>query len=211
MSVQPIHRFLEEFRREPRRAPAPEPAKDAEREEASPLLPADVPDVDAMIAEAYRRGCEETRQAADKTHEQALAAVRLEAEEALAAERARWVEEESATLVARIGEGFGELESRLAEKTARALRPFLRDAVREQAVEALCETLRRLLHSRPSATLEMAGPEDLLDAVMRRLGGHDGKIAIRVTGEPDIRVVCDETTIETQIALWVRSLALDDA
>lgn len=211
MSVQPVHRFLVEFTREARPAPAPEASNDAGPREASPLLPGDEPDVEALIADAHRRGCEETQAQAQAEREAALAEARREAEEALAAERARWVEEEGAALAAKIGEGFSQLETLLSEKVARVLRPFLREAVREQAVDALCETLRRLLHSRPSATLEMAGPEDLLDAVMRRLAGHEGKIAIKVTGERDIRVVCDETTIETQIALWARSLALDDA
>jgi hypothetical protein len=211
MSVQPVHRFLVEFKREAPRAPAPEATNDAGSREPSPLLPCDEPDVEALIADAYRRGCEETRAAAQRDREAALAEARREAEEALAAERARWVEEEGATLAGRIGDGLVQLETLLSEKVARTLRPFLRDAVRERAVDALCETLRRLLHSRPSATLEMAGPEDLLDAVMRRLAGHEGKIAVKVTGERDIRVICDETTIETQIALWARSLALDGA
>ncbi|MCG6122735.1 MAG: hypothetical protein MEP57_08510 [Microvirga sp.] len=150
----------------------------------------------------------ETRIAAAR--EEALELARGEHAQALARAREEWVATEGAALAEALAKSLGEIEARLAAKTARALRPFLREAVRDKAVTALCETLADLLRSGPSATLRMSGPEDLLDAVMRRIAGFEGKIAISVVDAPDIRVVCDETTIETQIALWAQSLALAD-
>jgi hypothetical protein len=211
MMVQSVHRFLVEFKPDEPPETMREPANEHSPNEGSPLLPGDPPDVDALAQEAFERGRAEARAEIALEHESALAAAREEAGEALAAARAQWVAQESEILAARLTEGLAALEAKLAEKTARALRPFLRESVREQAIAALCETLGRLLHSQPAAKLDMSGPEDLLDAVMRRLNGYEGKIAIHVTTERDIRVVCDETTIETQIALWAKSLAIDDA
>jgi hypothetical protein len=211
MMVQSVHRFLVEFKPDEPAETMREPANEPSPSDASPFFSNEPPDVDALTQEAFERGREEARAEAALEHENALARVREEAEEALAAARAQWVTEESEALSARLTEGLAALEASLAEKTARALRPFLRESVREQAIAALCETLGRLLHSQPAAKLDMSGPEDLLDAVMRRLNGYEGKIAIHVTSERDIRVVCDETTIETQIALWAKSLAIDDA
>jgi hypothetical protein len=211
MMVQSVHRFLVEFKPDAPAEPMREPANEHRREETSAFLPPDPPDLDAIAEDAYRRGCDETKAKAELELESALARVREEAEETLASARAQWVTEESEALAARLIDGLAATEGRLAEKTSRALRPFLNDAVREQAIAALCETLRQLLQSRSTTTLEMAGPEDLLKAVMHRLAGYDGKIVTQVTGDRDIRVVCDETTIETQIALWAKSLAIDGA
>jgi hypothetical protein len=215
MMVQSVHRFLVEFKPdEPPETMRP-PANEQGQEDASPFFQGDLqgspPDIDALTQEAFERGREEARAEAALEHESMLAKVREEADEALALARAQWVAQESEVLAAHLTEGLAGLQASLAEKTARALRPFLRESVREQAIAALCETLGRLLHSQPAAKLDMSGPEDLLDAVMRRLNGYEGKIAIHVTTERDIRVVCDETTIETQIALWAKSLAIDDA
>jgi hypothetical protein len=218
MMVQSIHRFLVEFKPDAPAEPMREPANGDRREEASGFLPPDPPDLDAIADGAYRRGCDETKARAAMELESALAIAREEADETLASARAQWVTEESEALAARLINGLAVIEGRLAEKTSRALRPFLNDAVREQAIAALCETLRQLLQSRSTTTLEMAGPKDLLEAVMRRLDGCEGKldgyeakIVTQITSDRDIRVVCDETTIETQIALWAKSLAIDGA
>jgi hypothetical protein len=211
MMVQSVHRFLVEFRPDEPVETMREPANEHGPNEVSRFLPNDPPDVDALVEEACRRAREEARAEAALELESALTRAREEAAEELTAARAQWVAEEGEVLAARLTEGFAAIETSLAEKTARVLRPLLRESVREQAIRALCETLGRLLRSQPAARLDMSGPEDLLDAVMGRLGGYDGKIAIHVTGERDIRVICDETTIETQIALWATSLAIDDA
>jgi len=210
MMVQSVHRFLVEFTPDAPGEPVHEPVNEQPQEDASPLRAPDPPDFEAIAEEAYRRGCDEARAEAERDLERALTKAREEADDALASARAQWVLEESETLAARLTEGFSALEARLAEKTSRALRPFLKDAVREQAIAALCETISQLLRSRSATALEMAGPQDLLDAAVRRLEGYEGRIAIRVADERDIRVVCDETTIETQIALWAKSLGIDD-
>ena len=211
MMVQSVHRFLVEFKPDEPAETMRQPANEHGASEASPFVPTDPPDLDALAQEAFERGREEAKAEAALDRESALDRVREEAGEALAAARAEWIAQESEVLAARLTEGLAALETSLAEKTARALRPFLRESVREQAITALCETLGRLLQGQPAAKLDMSGPQDLLDAVMRRLGGYEGKIAIHVTTEPDIRVVCDETRIETQIALWAKTLAIDEA
>ena len=213
MMVQSVHRYLVEFKPDEPIETLREAANEHDRERSSPFPTPEAPDTDALIEEAYRRGCEETALRAEAEREAAIAIIREEAYAALAAARAQWASEESEAIALQLSEGLAALEARLAEKTARALRPFLREAVREQAIAALCETLSRLLHSQPSATLEMSGPQDLLDAVMQRLDaeGAQRKISLDVTGGHDIRIVCDETTIETQISLWAGSLAIDGA
>ncbi|TVR07137.1 MAG: hypothetical protein EA385_13710 [Salinarimonadaceae bacterium] len=161
-------------------------------------------------AEALAEALADAERRIAAAREEALEQARAEHAEALVRAREEWADAEGAALAAALDRGLADMEAAVARKTARALRPFLREAVRDKAVCALCATLTDLLRSGPSATLRMSGPEDLLDAVMRRISGFDGKIAVSVTDAPDIRVVCDETTIETQIALWARSLAILD-
>lgn len=215
----PIQNVLVEFRPASQALPAPEGEREAEaREHRSPFVGPSARELHEAEEAGFARGraqaLSETLAEAEArvaaAREEALEQARAEHAEALAAAREEWAQAEGAELAQALSRGLAAIEAEIAGKTARVLRPFLREAVRDKAVAALCETLRDLLRSGPSATLRMSGPEDLLDAVMRRIAGFEGKIAISVVDAPDIRVVCDETTIETQVALWARSLAIED-
>lgn len=211
--VRSIHRYLVEFKPDEPIETLREPANEHLNEQPSPFMQPEAPDIDSLVEDAYRRGSADAAAAAASRLETEIAAMRAQADDALAIARGQWSSEESKAIAALLDQGLADIEVRIAEKTARALRPFLRDRVREQAIAALCETLARMLHGRKTVTLEMSGPQDLVDAVMRRLNAEGGQraISINVTDGTDIRVVCDETTIETQISLWAESLGLDDA
>lgn len=213
MMVQSVHRYLVEFKPDEPDETLRDPTDGRGRDEPDPFPQPEAPDIDRLVEEAYRRGCEETALEAQAERDAAIAALRAETEAALAAARAQWADEESGAIVRFLHDRLAALEARLAEKTARALRPFLRDAVREQALTAFCETVSRLIRNRQAMKLEMSGPRDLLDAVARRLAAEGVNRAITVTpgDSHDIRIVCDETTIETQISLWAGSLGINDA
>ncbi len=57
-----------------------------------------------------------------------------------------------------------------------------------------------------SFKLQVSGPEDLVTLLWRRLATHADAIEYRVSDEPDIRALADDTIIETRIADWCARL-----
>ena len=100
-----------------------------------------------------------------------------------------------------------ELETNIASSVARILQPFLIDAVRDKAVAALVEQIAALTCSSPVPMFKIAGPSDLLDLVRAQLDkAHRTGIEYQVADSFEIRVVADQTVIETQISVWTARL-----
>ena len=51
--------------------------------------------------------------------------------------------------------------------------------------------------------MKASGSADLLDALEAALGARAGLVSFEpVDGEPDVRIVCDQTVIQTRLADW---------
>ena len=227
--ARPIQSFLEEFQL----LPAPEPVR-----EERPARPIAETRRGHASEEAWQRGYEAGRaeaqakadaqlaealeQARAQAHEAGRAEAERETREAVVAElagaheqaleeaRAAWVAEESARLAEALEAGLTDLQIRLAEKLARALEPFLARALREKACAEMAAMLERLLAAgEAGAEIRVEGPQDLLDALRAKLPERPGLVLHVVSGRPDIRVSCADTTLETQIAQWSRILSGD--
>lgn len=227
--ARPIQSFLEEFQLLPAPAPAHEerPARpiaetrrgqdsedawqrgyEAGRAEATAQA-------DAQLAEALEQARAQAdeagrAEAARETREAVTAEFTAAHEEALEEARATWVAEESARLADALEAGLADLQMRLAEKLARALEPFLARALREKACAEMAAMLERLLAAgEAGAEIRVEGPQDLLDALRTKLPERPGLVLHVVSGRPEIRVSCADTTLETQIAQWSRILSGD--
>lgn len=186
-------------------------------EPMTPVLPAppeepEGPSLEAQLQEAFARGAAEGEARAAAAHEAAREADRARAAEMLEAERARWAAQEAGRLADLMAEAASGIEARIAAAAARALRPFLDDAVRERALAGLAEALHTLVRAKPAASLAMTGPEDLGRALMERL---DPALAAAVRFAPgpgvELAVTVDDTVVETQLALWSRALRGENA
>lgn len=154
------------------------------------------------IAEAEQRGFRGGLESARIESEAQRAEDAGQFEARLAAERARWAEEQADTLAAQIPAGFREIEETLAATAAGVLLPFLRSAATERAIEELRATIGRLLCDRQRPLLRIAGPQDLLELLRQRLGADAAAIEFRVEERAEVRVTADETIIETQLKAW---------
>lgn len=227
--VRPIQSFLEEFEC----LPAPEP-RDAERvarpvaearrgdameevwqrgyEEGRARAQAEAETVMAEALEQARAQAEETgrAEAARETREAVTAELTAIQERTLEEARAAWVAQESVQLAQAIDAGLADLRLRIAEKLARTLEPFLAEALREKACAEMAHMLERLFNAgEAGAEIRVEGPQDLLDGLRAALPEHPGLVMHAVTGRVDIRVRCDDTILETQIAQWSRILSGD--
>src|SRR4051812_8017058 len=144
-----------------------------------------VPDI---VAEAVERGRREATEAANAEADHARAEAEVAFERRMGQERRRWTETQADRLVARIGEGFRDLETRLAADAARVLVPFLEASMRQRALDDLARTLREILADRHNTGLTITGPEDLLAMVRDRLGAEARAVSYVVDEAADIRV-----------------------
>ena len=119
--------------------------------------------------------------------------------------RQSWAAAEGNALSEALLQALRDMESQLAGAVARILQPFVEAEIRRASINELVATIETLLtRDQAAARIEVSGPEDLLCVLRPRLAG---KIpAAFVTNEAcDVRVVIDQTTLETRLGALDRS------
>lgn len=158
------------------------------------------------IEEAYARGIEDGRKAAEGEAVTRLEELKAEMEQGLAAAREAWCAEEAPRIAGQITTAIGDMEDRIAQSAERILRPFLAQAVREQAIGELRALLQELLLTSPGITLEISGPEDLLAAARASLSASV-TVSYVANEARDVQVKAAASIIETRIAAWLQDSA----
>ena len=198
-----LSRYLTEFQLDPAEKKQglltgkPVPPRPAE-----PLV-----NTEELIRAAEERIRRQMQEAARQEIETAVAAERARAEENLAAERKKWSEAEAERLSIQLSEAFKKLEKTIIDSVARILSPFLAEVWRSQMIDELETTLRTLLTDKQHTHLKISGPEDLLSALSERLGTYGAAIEFAFNAEPDVKVLANDTIIETQLNAWTSRLA----
>lgn len=184
----------------------PEPAA-RQREIRRETQPAPAPKAEApqanLLDEAYRRGY-----AAGLAEGNAgLAEERVRSAVRLGEERAKWSDQQAVAIVNGFSTACRELEANIASSVARILQPFLADSVRDKAVEALIEQISALTCSSPVPVFRISGPADLLERVRAQIqaAGQMG-VEYQAADTLEIRIVADQTVIETQMQAWTARL-----
>jgi hypothetical protein len=173
----------------------------------------------AASAETAARTIEAARASGFASGEAAAKAV-LEARHAedretwarkLEAERQAWVRAEGEMLAQRLAAGLAEIETRVAQATARVLEPFLRAELRRQVIADLQAQLETLLARDAGISVTIAGPADLLEQLRERLAGrlagNAGEVTYLPNGEPDVRIIAGRTILETRLGAWAARIA----
>ena len=185
--------------REIRREPQPQPAPVLNVAQAPK---AEAPQVN-LLEEAYRRGYASglAEGNAGLAEERVRSAVRL------GEERAKWSDQQAVAIINGFSTACREIETNIASSVARILQPFLADAVRDKAIEALIEQISTLTCSSPVPVFRISGPGDLLERVKAQLEtARRTGIEYQIADTLEIRVVADQTVIETQMQAWTARL-----
>lgn len=168
-----------------------------------------VPSTDKMpsvIEDAFRRGREEGRAAGLAELEVRLEEQRQFLEKQQEIERYTWATREMDVLVEQLRLGLRDIETIIAVKAARILKPFLLERVRVQAVSELSAALESLLTKGEGIQLEISGPEDLLQLLRARLTRLGDNVKFSPSAGADIHVAAGQTILETRLAAWVAKL-----
>ncbi|RXG99959.1 hypothetical protein LRP30_36320 [Bradyrhizobium sp. C-145] len=200
--IQDVLTRPREVRREPQPQPQPQPQTHSQQQLQPPSPAAEAPPVN-LLDDAYRRG----HAAGVAEGEARLAEERVRSAIRLGEERAKWSDQQAATIVNGFETACREIETNIASSVARILLPFLTEAVRDKAIESLVEQIAALTGNSPVPAFKVTGPSELLDLVKAQLEkARRTGIAYEAADTFEVRVVADQTVIETQISAWSERL-----
>ncbi|SRR6266702_1327339 len=172
-----------------------------------PQSPPQAPKAEAppanLLDDAHRRGYA----AGLAEGEAKLAEERVRSAIRLGEERAKWSDQQAVAIVSGFETACREIETNIASSVARILLPFLADAVRDKAIGSLVEQIAALTSSSSVPAFKITGPGELLDLVRTQLGtARRTGIEYEAAETLEVRVVADQTVIETQISAWSERL-----
>lgn len=160
----------------------------------------------AKLEEAFARGKEEGLAEARAEGEARLEEQRNIFAEELAAARQDWVASTGEEIARRLEAALAEFESRVAETTARILKPFIAEGLQRQAFAELRANLEALLATDAGAAIAISGPADVLEALRQQLAGRATNVTYTPSDDCDVRVVAGHATLETQLKNWLARL-----
>jgi hypothetical protein len=196
--IQDVLTRPKEPRREPQAQPQRQPQSQPQFQSPSPAPELEAPPVN-LLDDAYRRGHAAGEAEADArvAEERVRSAIRL------GEERAKWSDQQADAIVSGFESACREIETNIASSVARILLPFLAEAVRDKAIGSLVEQIAALTGNSPVPVFKVTGPSDLLDLVRTQLeASRRTGIQYEAAETLEVRVVADQTVIETQIAVW---------
>jgi hypothetical protein len=165
-----------------------------------------VEDPEVSLQAARDEGVTQGYAAARAEYEAQFLQDRLAFEARLIAERDRWTCQESEKLSEDIKASFVDVESNIACIVERLLTPFIIDALRRRMIELLAETVSVLLGGRERSIIEIRGPEDLLAMLREKLAAFSGAIDYSPDDSIDVRILADQTMIESRIGAWLERI-----
>ena len=154
---------------------------------------------------------EKTRAECEARAEAVLAAAledrSVKFDEQLATSRREWTEVQAERLIAQVVSASEVLEAKIAAAAARALRPFILESVREQAIADMRNALTKMLANSADPVIQVSGPQDLLDALRDVMSDTALSLSLQPDTTCELRVTADDTVLETQLQEWVSRLA----
>lgn len=202
--IQDVLTRPKEVRREPQPQAQPQRQAQSQPQLQSPLPApeAEAPPVN-LLEDAYRRG----HAAGVAEGDARVAEERVRSAIRLGEERAKWSDQQAVAIVGGFESACREIETNIASSVARILLPFLADAVRDKAIGSLVEQIAALTGNSPVPVFKITGPGELLDLVRTQLeASRRTGIEYEAAETFEVRVVADQTVIETRIAAWSERL-----
>lgn len=153
---------------------------------------------------SYDRGHAAGRAEAEAEWAERAAEIEAAFEDRLAKARAAWTAEEGQRLADAVADGIAGLERRIGDQAASVLDPFLKDAARERALDGLATAIRRVTGHEGSPAIRVTGPRDLIESLRRQIDSRQGpRLAFGVDETlSEITVTVGATRLSTAIGAW---------
>jgi flagellar biosynthesis/type III secretory pathway protein FliH len=181
-----------------------EPSEDAETEDTTSARDLEIA---AGRDDGLAEGLAEGLSRAVAAHAEALEAEQVASARRLAAERDRWAREEGEFLAEKLARGLAEIEARVGAHVANILGGLLADGLRDRAIRELVAHTNALVSGADGKVIAIFGPEDLVTALRERLGVGSTAIEFYPGTSSDVRIVCEDTLVESRLEGWLARLA----
>lgn len=198
MNAVPAARYLTDFGADGDARPPHAGGKAPVKDDAAALA--------AQIDDAFSRGVDAGRSAAEGEFEAKLEEQRVEFAGQLEAARQEWAAGTGEMLANSLLGALQDIEKRVAETTARILKPFLATELHRQAVAELQANLETLLAADSGISLAVSGPADVLDALREQLAAKPIAVTYTPGDDCDVRIVAGQSTLETRLKGWLAKL-----
>lgn len=206
----PVHKFLEEFKGDD--AQLTEIVR-ALRPRSQPAEPERA--ITARVEDAYSRGYSEGQEAARARSTVEFEALRADYEARMERTGTLFSDALVDRLVSELHRQIDAVHLSVSGQLAAALLPVMRHVLAEATVRELAGNLAGLLDETDTLTIELRGPQELIDRVTRRLddmetpaiGREDPRLKCVVEETIELRVIINDTVIETRLMHWIERLA----
>lgn len=158
------------------------------------------------MEDAYERGVAAGKAAVLAEIETRLETERVYYAQQLELERFTWANREAEKLAEQFASGLRTIETEIADVTARILKPFLAETALQKGVAELLEALDLLINKNQGVTIEIFGPEDLLQLIREKLRDRNVAALFSPGDDVDVRVVAGQTILETGLGAWMEQL-----
>ncbi|MEX6504977.1 hypothetical protein [Jiella sp. M17.18] len=156
---------------------------------------------------ALAEGAEETRRAVAEAVAAERARAAKEQAEAIEAARAEWLAGDGERLGRTVADRLDRIESAVRISFASVLKPLALDARKRQTMLELAGAVGSLALDGEALSLHATGPSDLVEAFKTALEGRSAFVTFEVDEAAcDVRITCDQTTLETRLAGWRTAL-----
>ena len=110
-------------------------------------------------------------------------------------------------MVERLEQGLVELQEATARSLVVILEPFLKESIRNRAVDEVILKIGRLIESDGHALMRVSGPALLVERIRTAFAGRVGAVEFVVSEKADVTCLARDTVIETRLRDWVDALS----
>jgi len=163
----------------------------------------------AMLAR--EEGYHEGYAAAKAEFDMAMAQQANEYFDRLNDERQRWVSQEAESLSSKLGAAVAALAEQLSTNVDAILRPFIISAIRKQMIDELAQSVDVLISGagEDHRPIVISGSEDFLEILRSKLTSAPA-IDFQPNESADIKIVVDDTIIQSQLQTWIERFNISE-
>jgi len=156
---------------------------------------------------AYRRGLDEGTRLAEESIATQLKALQEEHQAQLQELRDTTDRHYAEMLAEGLQKEFVGLEQRLAASLASLLGPLVEERLSEIVVGSFASTLKNLWDREQALSIKVQGPASLLERLVEQLGPEASRIETEEAATGDLRVVLNDTLVESQLSNWLSMIS----
>jgi hypothetical protein len=163
-------------------------------------------DIEAIRAEAFRKGRLEAFEESAALHQADLDIERQRHREALEDVRARYEQDYATVIASRFDQLAHALSEVIGAQVGEVLAPFLDARIQRTVVAELAEAIKASMNDNETAAVSVTGPPGLHEGLKAHFNERNVSFSFVETDELDLTVEFDGTLFTTRLGEWSEAL-----